>query len=160
MRVHQNTWGRVHRHGNCIKEKTERFRCIYSIQGFWHGCQQMHRWRMMFLMCICSHFPTGRSKQMIVTSWNDITRISCAIEGGNYKRRAQPNLGAVVWVFLYWAFGSINKPQALYFGYLSASHGAEHNQNELCASFIHMHVPRPFWGIFSQCDFSCLTLPG
>ena len=27
-------------------------------------------------------------------------------------------------------------------------------------SFIHMHVPRPFWGTFSQCDFSCLTLAG
>ena len=23
---------------------------------------------------------------------------------------------------------------------------------------IHMHVPRPFWGTFSQCDFSCLML--
>ena len=26
--------------------------------------------------------------------------------------------------------------------------------------FIHMHVPRPFWGTFSQCDFSCLMLAG
>ena len=26
--------------------------------------------------------------------------------------------------------------------------------------FIHMHVPRPFWGTFSQCHFSCLTLAG
>ena len=26
--------------------------------------------------------------------------------------------------------------------------------------FIHMHVPRPFWGAFSQCDFSCLMLAG
>ena len=43
---------------------------------------------------------------------------------------------------------------------LGASCGAEHNQNELCVSFIHMHVPRPFCGTFSQCDFSCLTLAG
>ena len=55
---------------------------------------------------------------------------------------------------------SINKPQTLYFGYLNASCGAEHNQNGLCDLFIHMYVPRPFWGIFSQCDFSCLMLVG
>ena len=24
--------------------------------------------------------------------------------------------------------------------------------------FIYKHVPRPFWGTFSQCDFSCLML--
>ena len=90
--------------------------------------------------------PTGRSKQTIVTSWNDITRISCAIEGGNYKRRAQLNLRAVIWVSWYKVFGSINKPQTLYFGYLSASLGAKHNQNGPCDLFIHIHVPRPFWG--------------
>ena len=38
-------------------------------------------------MCMCSGFPTGISKQTIVT------RISHPIEGGNYKRRAQLNLG-------------------------------------------------------------------
>ena len=48
----------------------------------------------------------------------------------------------------------------LYFGYISASHGAEHNQNGLCDFFIHIHVPRPFLETFSQCDFSCLTLAG
>ena len=32
------------------------------------------------------------------------------------------------------------------------------NQNELYVSFIHIHVPRPFWGTFSQYDFSCLML--
>ena len=56
--------------------------------------------------------------------------------------------------------GSIDKPQTLYFGCLGASHGAEHNQNELCVLFFHMHVPRPFWGTFSQHDFSCLMLAG
>ena len=54
--------------------------------------------------------------------------------------------------------GLLTRPQTLYFGCLSASHGAEHNQNGLCNLFIHMHVPRPFWGTFSQCDFSCLML--
>ena len=67
------------------------------------------------------------------------------LKEGTIKGRAQPNLRAVIWVFWYKAFGSINKPQTLYFGYLSASQGAEHNQNGLCDLFIHMHVPRPFW---------------
>ena len=46
-------------------------------------------------------------------SFHDVTRISHAIERGNYKRRAQPNLGAVIWVFWYQAFGSIKKPHTL-----------------------------------------------
>ena len=47
-------------------------------------------------------------------------------KGGNYIRRAQPNLGAVVtviWVFQYKAFGFINKPQTLYLGCISAPQG-------------------------------------
>ena len=56
--------------------------------------------------------------------------------------------------------GSIDKLQTLYSGYLSVSHEAEHNQNELCVLFIHVHVPRPFWGTFSQYDFRCLMLAG
>ena len=53
-------------------------------------------------------------------------RISYPIKGGNYKRRVQLSLGTVttaVWVFWYIAFGSISKPQTLYFGCLSASLG-------------------------------------
>ena len=44
-------------------------------------------------------------------------------KGGNYIRRAQPNLGAVVtvvWLFQYKAFGFVNKPQTLYLGCISA----------------------------------------
>ena len=74
--------------------------------------------------------------------------LSC-YSGGNYKRRAQPNLRAVVWVFWYQVFGFINKPQTLYFGCLGASCGEEHNQNGMCDLFIHMHVPRLFWGTLS-----------
>ena len=81
-----------------------------------------------------------------MTSFHDVTRISHAIEGGNYKRRALLNLGAVTWVFWYKAFGSFDEPQTLYFGCLGASHGEEHIQNRMCDLFIHMHVPRPFWG--------------
>ena len=77
----------------------------------------MCRWTMAFPMCMHSSFPTGRSKQMIMTSLYDVTRVSHAIEGGNYKRRAWLNLRAavtVIWVFQYKAFGFVSKPQTLY----------------------------------------------
>ena len=127
----------------------KRFGCIHSIWRFWQGCQQMCRQMSVVLMCICSGFPAGRSEQMIMTSFHDIMRIPHAIEGGNYKRRAPPNLGAVIWVFWYLVFESADEPQTLYFGCLSASHGEEHIQNGMCDLFIHMHVPRPFWGTIS-----------
>ena len=43
-----------------------------------------------------SGFPSGRSKQTIMTSLNDVTMISHATLGGNYKRRAHQNLRAFV----------------------------------------------------------------
>ena len=52
--------------------------------------------------CMHSGFHTERLEQMIVTSLYDIMRVSHATVGGNYKRRVQPSLGAVVtviWVF-------------------------------------------------------------
>ena len=60
-------------------------------------CRQMS----VVLACRCSGFPAGRSEQMIMTLFHDVMGISHAIEGGNYKRRALPNLGAVIWVFWY-----------------------------------------------------------
>ena len=45
------------------------------------------------LMYMHSGFPAGRSEQMFVTSGDDVMRISHAIGGGNYKRRALGNLG-------------------------------------------------------------------
>ena len=71
-------------------------------------------------------FLLGRFKQTIMTSLYDVMRISCAVKGGNYKGRAQLNLGAVVtviWVFWYKAFGFVSKPQTLYLGCLGASWG-------------------------------------
>ena len=47
-------------------------------------------------------------------------------KGGNYIRRAWPNLRAVVtviWVFWYKAFVFLNKPQTLYFGCIDALQG-------------------------------------
>ena len=71
-----------------------------------------------------SGFPAGKFEQTIMTSQYDVMRISHAIEGGKYKRRAHRNLGATaIWVFQYKAFGSIGKPQTLYLSCLSAPRG-------------------------------------
>ena len=62
----------------------------------------MHRQTMAVPLHMCSGFPAKRLEQTIVTSLYDVMRISHATVGGNYKRRAQPSLGAAValiWVF-------------------------------------------------------------
>ena len=72
----------------------ERFGCICSNWGFQCGHWWMCRQTAVLLVHMCSGFPAGRSKQMIMTSSSkDITRISCATLGGNYKRRVHQNLG-------------------------------------------------------------------
>ena len=52
----------------------------------------MHRQIMVVLLCMHSCFPTKMVEQMFMTSLNDITRISCALEGGNYKRGSTTKL--------------------------------------------------------------------
>ena len=47
---------------------------------------------MAVLLCMCSGFPAKMVEQTIVTSLNDIMRISHAIEGGNYKRGSTTEL--------------------------------------------------------------------
>ena len=60
---------------------------------------------MAVLLHMCSGFPAKLMEQMIVTSLDDITRFSHAIEEGKYKRRAKLSHGTsaaaitVVWVF-------------------------------------------------------------
>ena len=44
-------------------------------------------------------FSHWKIRADIMTSFHDVMRISHAIEGGNYKRRATPYLRAVIWVF-------------------------------------------------------------
>ena len=47
---------------------------------------------MAILLHMCSGFPTKMVEQTIMTSLNDVTRISHAIEGGNYKRGSATKL--------------------------------------------------------------------
>ena len=101
-------------------------RCADKLQCFLCACTMVSQWKIKADDC------------------DIVTMISHAILGGNYKRGAHPILGTVIVVFWHWMVGSTDKPQTLYSSYLSASHWAEHNQNELCVLFIHMHVPDLF----------------
>ena len=80
--------GECHRHRKGIRKRDDEVWTLCNIWDFWCGCWQMHRWTMAVLLCMCSVFPTKRLEQTIVMSLYDVMRISCAIVGGNYKRRA------------------------------------------------------------------------
>ena len=51
----------------------------------------LHRQTLVVLLHMHSGFPALLVEQMIVTSLNDIIRVTHGIEGGNYKRGAQPS---------------------------------------------------------------------
>ena len=102
MRAHQNTWGRVSQAQKRVWKRDDEVWNLHNIQDIQHGCWQMHRQIMVVLLCMHSGFPTKILEQMIVTSLYDVTRVSCARVGENYKRRARLSLEAVitvVWVF-------------------------------------------------------------
>ena len=123
MRVHRNTWGRV---SQAWKRVWKRENEVWNLCNIWdiqHGCRPMRRRIKAVLLHMCSGFPTEILEQMIVTSLYDVTRVSHATRGGNYKRRVWPGLGGCcyychlgvltsIWVF--------TKAQTLYFGCLGA----------------------------------------
>ena len=99
--------GECHRHGKGIRKRDEEVWSLCNIWYFQHGCRQMCRQTVVVLLCMHSGFPTLRLEQIVMPLY-DVTRISHATVGGNYKRRAQPSLGAavtVVWVFQHKCLG-------------------------------------------------------
>ena len=88
MRVHQNTWGRVLQAWKRVWKRDDEVQNPHNIQDIQCGYQQIHRQTMAVLLHMWSGFPTEILDQMIVTSLYDITRVSHATVGGNYKRRA------------------------------------------------------------------------
>ena len=53
---------------------------------------QVCRRIMAVLLCMCSGFPAKMMEQTFITSLNDVTSISCALKGGNYKRGSATEL--------------------------------------------------------------------
>ena len=94
--------GECHRHGKGIRKRDNKVWTLHNIWDFRHGCRCMHKWTVAFPLHMHNGFPSERWEQTIVTSLYDVTRVSHATVGGNYKRRAWPSLGAavtVIWVF-------------------------------------------------------------
>ena len=77
-----------HRHGKGIRKRDNKAQTLRNIWDFWHGHRQMCRQTMVVPLHMCSGFPAKRLEQMIMSSLYDITRVSRATVGGNYKRRA------------------------------------------------------------------------
>ena len=85
-----------HRHENRVMKEMKRFGAfvVFGVLAWMpvdaqmnHGSSNVHaQWY--------SHWKIRADN-------HDVMRISHAIKGGNYKRRALPNLRAVVWVFWY-----------------------------------------------------------
>ena len=88
-RVHQNTWGRVSQAWKRVQKRDDEVQNLCNIWDIQHGCWQMCRRIMVVLLHMCSGFPAKILEQMIVTSLYDVTRVSFATVGGNYKRRAR-----------------------------------------------------------------------
>ena len=75
--------------------------------------------------------------------------ISHAIWGGEYIRKACLSLGAVIWVSGTERLGPLlsHGPSTLAISVPLMEE--EYIQDELCTLFIHVHVPKPFFGTFS-----------
>ena len=110
-------WSRVWKRDDEIQN-------LPHFQFIWCGCWWMHRWTMAVLPHMCIGFPTLLMEQTIVTSYNDVTRISQSIEG-NIKGECNQARG--LWLLLSLSSGSFDtsvklytRPQTLYLSCLSA----------------------------------------
>ena len=97
---------------------------------------------------------------------NDVTRISHAIEGGNYKRGSATKLGDFrVWLLLLWSSGCFGtnirvftKPQTLYLGCLTAPRVGCISWMYSFVCFYHKHASQPIWRTLSCYDFIYLMV--
>ena len=65
-----------------------------TIRNGLQGCWWVH-WRVsVTLLCMHKVFPTGRGKQMIMTSFSDVSCHFAYVEGWKYIRVSTPKLGA------------------------------------------------------------------
>ena len=68
--------------------------------------------------------------------------------GGKYIRRAHMSLADVVWVSGTEQLGLLSSHRASTSAISVPLMEQEHNQEELCTLFIHVHVSRPYLGNF------------
>ena len=122
--------------------KTQQGSCIVE-ENSQQGCQQMCRQITAIPLHMYSAFPTETGEQMILISFSDVIITQLVHLGIGYKRKECKSLRAVVWVF-----GTEQLAQLLGGHWPSTLAVSvplveqEYIQVELCASFIHLHVPR------------------
>ena len=133
-----------HRHEIWVKEKMTSFGGSYSNWEFQWQCWHMGRWSMVFPLHMHSGLPTEKVEQMIMTSLDDITLITCAIWGEKYIRRAHSGFRAVIWVSGTEWLGLLLSHWPSTLAILVPLVEQEYIQDELSSLFIHGHAPRLF----------------
>ena len=89
-------------------------------------------------------------EQMILTSFGDVIIILLMYLGIGYKRKACKSLGAVVWVSgTKWLGQLLGGHQPSTSAISVPLVEPEYIPVELCALFIHLHVPRLIWDTLS-----------
>ena len=129
--------------------KTQQGSCIAEENSRW-GCHHRHRQIPAIPLHTCSAFPTEMGEQTILTSVGDVIIVLLMHQGIGYKRKVHKSLGAVVWV------SGTEQLDQLLGGHWPSTLAIvvplmeqEYIPVELCALFIHLHVPRLVWDTLS-----------
>ena len=97
-----------------------------------------------------SAFPTEIGEQMILTSFGDVIIVLLMHLGIGCKRKVHKSLGAVIWVSATEQLGQLlGGYQPSTSAILVPLMEQEYIPVELCALFIHLHVPRLIWDTLS-----------
>ena len=119
-------------------------------ENSWWGCQQRCKQISVIPLCMCSAFPTEMGEQTILMSFGDVIIFLLMHLGIGYKRKACKRLRAVVWLSGTEQSGQLlggHRPSTL--AILVPLMEQEYIPVELCALFIHLHVPRLVWDTLS-----------
>ena len=151
--------GEIHRHGNLVKEKMGRFGCIYSIWGSAMDASRCADEQQCF-WCPCAvvfqlEDQNRQSWHHEMTSQGSLTLLREGTIIGEHNQTLGLSSGSSNTEHL--ALLTSHRPST---SAISVPLVEQSITRMDCDLFIHMHVPRPFWGTFSQCDFSCLMLAG
>ena len=125
--------------------KTQQGSCVAEENSQW-GCQHRHRQIPTIPLWMCSAFPAEMREQTILMSFSDVIMALLVHLGIWYKRKACKSLRAVVWVSGTEQLGQLlggHQPSTLAISVPLMEQ--EYIPVELCALFIHPHVPRLVW---------------
>ena len=138
---------------NRVWKRDDEVQNLRHFQFIWCGNWQMNGWTMAVLPHMCIGFPALLMEQTIMTSYNDVMRISHAIEG-NIK--GECNRARGLWLLLSLLSGCFDtsvklftRPQTLYLSCLGAPRVGSISWMYSVFCFSHKHVSRPIWSTLS-----------